>query len=201
MFKFEPQLRTSSFVTWSTALYLKISPTGKKSPQLSAKSAALEVFLHQIVGHLQTFDQSFFPLKNLNQLSFDIDLPPTSLLGVTAIFWRNCPFPSENAFGTLCLTRKGWLLGWAQSNALNISEVHHFKSCSYFLHRIYILLILLTRPAGLSMATFGKVPLPAPSLCPAHPPPRSGELFFCQTSLEDMRSKRTTLRNSCNSAK
>jgi len=29
------------------------------------------------------------------------------------------------------------------------------------------------RPAGLSMATFGKVPLPAPSLCPAHPPPRS----------------------------
>ena len=173
----------------------------QKSPQLSAKSAALEVFLHQIVGHLQTFDQSFFPLKNLNQLSFDIDLPPTSLLGVTAIFWRNCPFPSENAFGTLCLTRKGWLLGWAQSNALNISEVHQLSSCSYFLHRIYTLLILLTRPAGLSMATFGKVPLSAPSLCPAHPPPRSGELFFCQTSLEDMRSKRTTLRNSCNSAK
>ena len=96
----------------------------------------------------------------------------------------------NTVFGTLCLTRKGWLLGWAQSNALNISEVHHLNSCSYFLHRIYTLLILLPRPAGLSMATFGKVPLPAPSLCPAHPPPRSGELLFCQTSVEETRSKK-----------
>ena len=30
------------------------------------------------------------------------------------------------------------------------------------------------RPTGLSMATFGKLPLPSSSLCPAHPPPRSG---------------------------
>jgi len=29
------------------------------------------------------------------------------------------------------------------------------------------------RPTGLSMATFGKLPLPSSSLCPAHPPPRS----------------------------
>ena len=66
---------------------------------------AVEVFFHQIVGHLQTFDQLFFPLKLESELlhhtckcclclfaGIDLTLTPQVIISVTIVYSID-PFP------------------------------------------------------------------------------------------------------------
>ena len=164
---------------------------------------AVEVFLQQIVVHLQTFDQLFFPLKLEWELlrhtfkcylclfaGIDLTSIPQVIISVTMVYSID-PFPPTTPLAHYLPMLLGvnqrpeiWQLSIiAPHNCYFCIFVHkqtffaHQADCPYtvatfaFVHKQTN---ILTRPTGLSMATFGKLPLPSSSLCPAHPPPRSG---------------------------
>ena len=90
----------------------------------------------------------------------------------------NWPFSSNNAFGTLFTH----VVVGCKTTPWNMAIIHHCWSFPSYLQFAFVYIQTLAphhRPTGLSMATFGKLPLPSSSLCPAHPPPRSG---WCRLS-------------------
>ena len=121
------------------------SSKDKKCPQLSLESMSVEVFLQQIVAHLQTFDPPFFPLKLQPELLHQtckcrlcwyrphFNVPSHNHRDDRIHNW---PFSSSNAFGTLFTL----FAAGCKTTPWNMATIHHCCSSPCFLPFAFMLI-------------------------------------------------------------